>query len=88
MQGLRVVVISAVFAVPRRTPPALDKRKWASISAQLGGEPAHEGDACLDLRDLDIFVWLVRVADPARTADDRGHFGQLELPCLGGERHG
>ena len=56
--------------------------------AQLRSQSAHEGNPRLDLRDLYIFVWLMRLIDRARTADDRWHLGQLELACLGGKRHG
>ncbi len=72
MQGLHVVV-DVVIAGLRNT---------LENSTQFGHEPPHEGDASLDLRDLNIFVGLMRLADRAGTADDRRHIGQLELACF------
>ena len=80
--GLRNTLENSTGTGTARRAPLPEK------SAQFLREPAHEGDTSLDLRDLDIFVRLMRLADRAGTADDRLHIGQLKMARLGRVRHG
>src|SRR5271166_6521692 len=60
---------------------------FSGVSAQFLGQPPQKAYARLHLRDLDIFVRLMRLVDRARATDDGWRPGRLELSRLRRVRH-